>query len=66
MEKSFTISKLKESFNAFVIDAEKAASGNKAAGVRARKLSLEISDSLKEFRKESINWSVSPKERFNK
>jgi len=31
--------------------------GNKAAGTRARKLSLQIEKSLKEFRKQSVNYS---------
>lgn len=31
--------------------------GNKAAGLRARKASLELEKLLKQFRKESINYS---------
>lgn len=39
---------------AFMADAEKCVAGNKAAGARARKASLELQDLLKEFRKESV------------
>lgn len=46
--------KMIEKFNAFIADAAKAADGNKAAGVRARKASLELEKMLKEFRKVSI------------
>lgn len=35
-------------------DAAKALEGNKAAGARARKTSLEIEKALKEFRKVSV------------
>ena len=38
----------------FLQDAEKAAAGNKAAGLRARKASLTIEKLLKEFRKVSV------------
>jgi hypothetical protein len=38
----------------FRVNAEKNVTGNKAAGVRARKISLELSERLKEFRKVSI------------
>ena len=49
------IETLKSNFEAFVKDAEQQVeSGNKAAGQRARKLSLEIEKALKEFRKVSI------------
>lgn len=41
-------------FESFKIDADKAAKGNKAAGMRARKLSLGIEKELKNFRKESL------------
>ena len=51
------VNKIKELFNAFTTDAEKAKNGNHSAGVRARKTSLEIDKLLKEFRKESISWS---------
>lgn len=49
---------LKSNFEAFVKDAEQQVeSGNKAAGQRARKVSLEIEKALKEFRKVSIDNS---------
>ena len=38
----------------FRVNAEKNATGNKAAGVRARKISLELCERLKEYRKESV------------
>lgn len=42
----------------FTVNAGKQlADGNKAAGVRARKASLELEKLLKQFRKESINYS---------
>lgn len=50
------VTKLKELFDAFTTDAEKAQAGNKSAGARARKTSLEIGKLLKDFRKESLNW----------
>lgn len=37
----------------FELEAVKAEAGNKSAGVRARKLSLEIGNLLKQYRKES-------------
>ena len=47
-----------ESINAqiasFQADAEKAAAGNKAAGIRARKASLELTKLFKEFRAKSV------------
>lgn len=48
--------KYTELFASFLVDAEKAKAGNKAAGVRARKASLEIEKALKDFRKESMEW----------
>lgn len=39
---------------AFAADAEKAVAGNKAAGCRARKISLELEKALKSFRKISV------------
>lgn len=46
---------LAEQMAAFQIDAAvNAEKGNKAAGLRARKLSYEIEKNLKEFRKQSI------------
>ena len=41
-------------FEDFSTNAAKAQGGNKAAGVRARKASLEIEKALKEFRKVSV------------
>lgn len=38
----------------FRVNAEKNVAGNKAAGVRARKISLELGEQLKEYRKESV------------
>lgn len=41
--------------DAFRVDADKFVNnGNKAAGVRARKATLELEKLLKEFRKESV------------
>lgn len=49
---------LKTNFEAFAKDAEsQIETGNKAAGQRARKVSLEIEKALKEFRKVSIEDS---------
>ena len=39
---------------AFLADAEKNVAGNKAAGARARKVSLELEKLMKEFRKVSV------------
>jgi len=51
---------LVEKFNALAVDFAKDAAlqvenGNKAAGTRARKASLEIEKLMKQFRKESIS-----------
>lgn len=49
------VEKLNADFEAFAKDAAaQVESGNKAAGARARKVSLEIEKLLKEFRKSSI------------
>jgi len=49
---------LKTNIEAFVKDAElQIENGDKAAGQRARKISLEIEKALKEFRKMSIGDS---------
>lgn len=49
------VEKLKENFEAFAKDAEsQIENGNKAAGQRARKVSLDIEKALKDFRKKSI------------
>ncbi len=47
--------KIQEAYEAFAKDATaQAENGNKAAGARARKVSLEIEKLMKEFRKTSI------------
>ena len=52
------ITKIKEMSDAFLTDAvSQAEKGNKAAGTRARKASLELEKALKEFRKVSLEES---------
>ena len=52
------IEKINASFEALKVDAElQADKGNKAAGTRARKTSLELEKLLKEFRKISLEES---------
>ena len=49
------IEKIKELSDALLVDAAaQAEKGNKAAGTRARKVSLELEKVLKEFRKASL------------
>ena len=49
------IAKIKELAEALLVDAAaQAEKGNKAAGTRARKASLELEKALKEFRKVSL------------
>lgn len=49
------VEQLAANFEAFAKDANlQVENGNKAAGARARKVSLEIEKLLKQFRKESI------------
>ena len=49
------ITKIQESYQTFVMDANlQVENGNKAAGVRARKASLEIEKMMKEFRRVSL------------
>ena len=49
------VAKINEAFEAFSKDAElQVEKGNKAAGTRARKASLELEKLMKEFRKESL------------
>ena len=49
------LSKIEEAYAAFVKDsALQVENGNKAAGVRARKVSLELEKMMKEFRKSSL------------
>ncbi|MCQ2975981.1 MAG: histone H1 [Bacteroidales bacterium] len=50
------VNQLKEKFEAFAKEADaQVSAGNKAAGQRARKISLEIEKLTKEFRKVSID-----------
>lgn len=52
------VSKIKAEFDAFAKDADlQVEKGNKAAGTRARKSSLDLEKLLKEFRKASIESS---------
>ncbi len=52
------IEKIKEMSSAFVAEASmQAEKGNKAAGTRARKISLDLEKVLKEFRKVSLEES---------
>ncbi len=52
------IEKIKELSAALLTDAElQAVKGNKAAGTRARKASLDLEKVLKEFRKKSLEES---------
>lgn len=52
------VSKIKAEFEAFATDASlQVEKGNKAAGTRARKTSLDLEKLLKEFRKVSIENS---------
>ena len=54
------IEKISTSFETLKSDAElQAEKGNKAAGTRARKASLELEKLLKEFRKTSLEASKS-------
>ncbi len=49
------VEQLTANFEAFTKDAQaQVENGNKAAGARARKVSLEIEKLLKQFRKDSI------------
>ena len=52
------IQKINASFETLIADAElQTEKGNKAAGTRARKTSLELEKLLKEFRKTSLEAS---------
>ena len=52
------IEKIQETYAAFAADATaQAEKGNKAAGTRARKASLDLEKVLKEFRKASLEDS---------
>lgn len=48
---------IKNLFDNFIIEARKNVDGNKAAGTRARRTSLEIEKALKDYRKASIEAS---------
>lgn len=48
------VEKINAAYAVFAENADKQLAGNKAAGARARKASLEIEKLLKEFRKVSI------------
>ena len=52
------VNKIKAEFEAFKTDADlQVEKSNKAAGTRARKSSLDLEKSLKEFRKASVEAS---------
>lgn len=52
------IAKIKELYDSMMTDADlQIEKGNKAAGTRARKASLELEKALKEFRKASLDES---------
>lgn len=52
------VSKINESFDGFTKDVSlQIEKGNKAAGTRARKASLELEKMLKDFRKKSLELS---------
>lgn len=48
------VEKINAAYAVFAENADKQLAGNKAAGVRARKSSLELEKLLKEFRKASV------------
>ena len=48
------VEKINAAWAVFAENADKQLAGNKAAGARARKVSLEIEKALKEFRKVSV------------
>lgn len=48
------VEKINAAYAVFAENADKQLSGNKAAGARARKSSLELEKLLKEFRKVSV------------
>lgn len=49
------LTEIKETYKKFNEESVKNAEGNKAAGVRARKAAMQLINSLKEFRKESMD-----------
>ncbi len=54
------VADIKAQFDAFSKDADARVNGNKAAGARARKVSLEIEKLTKQFRKASIEADKAP------
>ena len=51
------IEKIQQAYDAFSAEAAlQVEKGNKAAGTRARKASLEVEKQMKEFRKESLTY----------
>lgn len=51
------IEKIQNAYSAFTTEAAlQVEKGNKAAGTRARKASLEVEKLMKEFRKESLTY----------
>lgn len=49
------VDKIRTDVDAFLVDAQnQMEKGNKSAGMRARKLSLDLEKTLKEFRKKSL------------
>ncbi len=48
------LTKIEEAWFTFKMDADKREKGNKAAGVRARKASIELAKLLKEYRAETV------------
>jgi hypothetical protein len=56
------LTNIETSFKAFLLDANaQIEKGNKAAGTRARKDSLDLEKSLKEFRKKSLEAAAAKK-----
>ena len=52
------LEKIQEAYAAFVVDANaQVEKGNKAAGTRARKASVDVGNLMKEFRKLSVEAS---------
>ena len=48
------VDKINAKYEEFRVNAEKNVAGNKAAGLRARKATIEIEKLMKEYRKESV------------
>lgn len=48
------LTKIEEAWGTFKLNADKREKGNKAAGVRARKASVELAKLLKEYRTETV------------